>query len=139
MWNKNCKILIMLGIIGLCAPSAFKVSGETTGTVNLAEWEYTINGDTAVLTKYKGMAKDVVIPLSGDLGTTNVKITKGALREAAGAADRQSGTLTNSNNDTSGTELVADNSTDGNPSDAIVDFSATFKDLKNIKKLIYRN
>ncbi|HBI2078064.1 TPA: hypothetical protein I0H43_RS14540, partial [Enterococcus faecalis] len=90
---------------------------------------------TTVLTNYIGQAKDVVIPLSGDLGTTNVKITKAALRAAATSADNQGGTLANSANDTAGTGLVADNSTDDNPSDTTVDYSGTFKDLTKITKI----
>ncbi|HBI2078053.1 TPA: hypothetical protein I0H43_RS14430, partial [Enterococcus faecalis] len=90
---------------------------------------------TTVLTNYIGQAKDVVIPLSGDLGTTNVKITKAALRAAATSADNQGGTLANSANDTAGTGLVADNSTDNEPSDTTVDYSGTFKDLTKITKI----
>ena len=105
------------------------------GNVNVSEWETTVTGDTTVLTNYTGQAKDVVIPLSGDLGTSNVKITKVALRAAASSADSQGGTLANSSNDTSGTGLVADNSTDDNPNDTIVDYSGTFKDLSQITKI----
>ncbi|WP_277991794.1 bacterial Ig-like domain-containing protein [Enterococcus faecalis] len=110
-------------------------TASADGVVAINEWETTVNGDTTVLTNYIGQAKDVVIPLSGDLGTTNVKITKNALRAAATSADNQGGTLANSANDTAGTGLVADNSTDDNPSDTTVDYSGTFKDLTKITKI----
>uniref|UniRef100_UPI001F570EEA hypothetical protein n=1 Tax=Lactococcus petauri TaxID=1940789 RepID=UPI001F570EEA len=54
---------------------------------------------------------------------------------AATSADNQGGTLANSANDTAGTGLVADNSTDDNPSDTTVDYSGTFKDLTKITKI----
>ncbi|MBD9846721.1 bacterial Ig-like domain-containing protein, partial [Enterococcus faecalis] len=57
------------------------------------------------------------------------------LRAAATSADNQGGTLANSANDTAGTSLVADNSTDDNPSDTTVDYSGTFKDLTKITKI----
>ncbi|ENZ5543277.1 bacterial Ig-like domain-containing protein, partial [Enterococcus hirae] len=104
-------------------------------SINLSNWQMTTNNDTVTLTGYAGKDKDVVIPLSGDIGTTNVKITKQALRQAATEADSQGGTLSTSTNDSSGTGLVADNSTDDNPSDTIVDYSGTFKDLTNITKI----
>ncbi|WP_261998679.1 bacterial Ig-like domain-containing protein [Enterococcus faecalis] len=117
------------------APILSMPAASADGVVAINEWETTVNGDTTVLTNYIGQAKDVVIPLSGDLGTTNVKITKTALRAAATSADNQGGTLANSANDTAGTGLVADNSTDNNPSDTTVDYSGTFKDLTKITKI----
>ncbi|EGO5030194.1 bacterial Ig-like domain-containing protein [Enterococcus faecalis] len=117
------------------APILSMPTASADGVVAINEWETTVNGDTTVLTNYIGQAKDVVIPLSGDLGTTNVKITKTALRAAATSADNQGGTLANSANDTAGTSLVADNSTDDNPSDTTVDYSGTFKDLTKITKI----
>ncbi|HBI2079055.1 TPA: bacterial Ig-like domain-containing protein [Enterococcus faecalis] len=117
------------------APILSMPTASADGVVAINEWETTVNGDTTVLTNYIGQAKDVVIPLSGDLGTTNVKITKTALRAAATSADNQGGTLANSANDTAGTGLVADNSTDDNPSDTTVDYSGTFKDLTKITKI----
>ncbi|EKE3393747.1 bacterial Ig-like domain-containing protein, partial [Enterococcus faecalis] len=117
------------------APIVLMPEVSADGAVNLNEWETTVNGDITVLTNYIGQAKDVVIPLSGDVGTTNVKITKAALRAAATSADNQGGTLANSTNDTAGTGLVADNSTDDNPSDTTVDYSGTFKDLTKITKI----
>ncbi|MBD9846720.1 bacterial Ig-like domain-containing protein, partial [Enterococcus faecalis] len=117
------------------APILSMPTASADGVVAINEWEITVNGDTTVLTNYIGQAKDVVIPLSGDLGTTNVKITKTALRAAATSADNQGGTLANSANDTAGTGLVADNSTDDNPSDTTVDYSGTFKDLTKITKI----
>lgn len=117
------------------APILSMPTASADGVVAINEWETTVNGDTTVLTNYIGQAKDVVIPLSGDLGTTNVKITKAALRAAATSADNQGGTLANSANDTAGTGLVADNSTDDNPSDTTVDYSGTFKDLTKITKI----
>uniref|UniRef100_UPI00359C4A69 bacterial Ig-like domain-containing protein n=1 Tax=Enterococcus faecalis TaxID=1351 RepID=UPI00359C4A69 len=117
------------------APIVSMPTASAEGTVDVNEWETKVDGDTTVLTNYTGQAKDVVIPMSGDLGTTNVKITKQALRAAATSADNQGGTLANSANDTSGKGLVADNSTDDNPKDTIVDYSGTFKDLTKITKI----
>jgi|GEM_PF-721611 len=117
------------------APIVSMPTASAEGIVDVNEWEKTVDGDTTVLTNYTGQAKDVVIPMSGDLGTTNVKITKQALRAAATSADNQGGTLANSANDTSGKGLVADNSTDDNPKDTIVDYSGTFKDLTKITKV----
>ena len=117
------------------APIVLMPEASADGAVNLNEWETTVTGDTTVLTNYTGQAKDVVIPLSGDLGTANVKITKTALRAAATSADNQGGTLVNSENDPNGTGLVADNATDANPNDTIVDYSSTFKDLTKMTKI----
>ncbi|EMF0115993.1 bacterial Ig-like domain-containing protein, partial [Enterococcus hirae] len=126
----------------LCSTVLFNISSlvavnasTTNGMLDVSAWTTTVNGDTTILTGYTGQDKDVVIPLSGDVGTTNVKITKQALRQAATEADSQGGTLSTSTNDLSGTGLVADNSTDDNPSDTIVDYSGTFKDLTNITKI----
>lgn len=94
-----------------------------------------VTGETTILTNYIGQGKNVVIPLSGDLGTTNVKITKTALRAAAMSANTHGGTLVNSGNDTVGTGLISDNSTDDNPNDTIVNYSETFKDLNKITKI----
>lgn len=44
--------------------------------INLSNWQMTIDNDIVTLTGYTGKDKDVIIPLSGDIGTTNVKITK---------------------------------------------------------------
>ncbi|WP_165007357.1 MULTISPECIES: bacterial Ig-like domain-containing protein [unclassified Enterococcus] len=126
----------------LCSTVLFNISflvtvnaSTTNGTLGVSAWTTTVNGDTTILTGYTGKDKDVVIPLSGDVGTTNVKITKQALRQAATEADSQGGTLSTSINDSSGTGLVADNSTDDTPSDTIVDYSGTFKDLTKITKI----
>lgn len=126
----------------LCSTVLFNISSlvavnasTNNGTLDVSAWTTTVNGDTTILTGYTGQDKDVVIPLSGDIGTTNVKITKQALRQAATEADRQGGTLSTSINDSSGTGLVADNSTDDTPSDTIVDYSGTFKDLTKITKI----
>ncbi|ENZ5543391.1 hypothetical protein ACGWJW_002786, partial [Enterococcus hirae] len=112
------------------------IISNVAAKVALGNWQKTVNGDTTILTNYIGSEKDVVIPASGDLGTTHVKITKTALRSAATSANNQSGTLTTSTNDTAGTGLVADNSTDDNPNDITVDFSNTFKGLQKIKKIL---
>ncbi|ENZ7231864.1 BspA family leucine-rich repeat surface protein [Enterococcus faecium] len=112
------------------------IISNVAAKVALGNWQKTVNGDTTILTNYIGSEKDVVIPASGDLGTTHVKITKTALRSAATSANNQSGTLTTSTNDTAGTGLVADNSTDDNPNDTTVDFSNTFKGLQKIKKIL---
>uniref|UniRef100_UPI00359C2F6D WxL domain-containing protein n=1 Tax=Enterococcus faecalis TaxID=1351 RepID=UPI00359C2F6D len=117
------------------APIVSMPTASAEGIVDVNEWETTVDGDTTVLTNYTGQAKDVVIPMSGDLGTTNVKITKKALRAAATSADNRGGTLANSANDTSGKGLVADNSTDDNSDDRTVDYSGTFKDLTKITKV----
>lgn len=106
-----------------------------TSAVNLSDWDITTSGDTVTITNYHGNDKDVVIPLSGDLNCTTVKITKNALRAAAESADKQGGTLSNSTNDTSGKGLISDNSGDDNPNDSIVDYSSVFANFKNITKI----
>lgn len=107
----------------------------TSGTVNIADWTKKINGTTITLTDYIGHSKDVVIPLSGDLKCTNVKITREALRHAAEVANTQYGTLATSSNDTSGLGLISDNSGDDNPDDSVVDYSETFANLAHIMKI----
>lgn len=116
-------------------PSIRQLTTTSTGTVTVADWDTTTSGDTVTITGYHGSAKDVVIPVSGDLSCTNVKITKAALRQAAATADSQGGTLANSSNDTSGKGLIADNSGDGDPSDTLVDYSGTFENLTKITKI----
>ena len=104
---------------------------EAPRTLNLTEWTTTVNGDTQVITDYTGDQKNVVIPLSGDLGWPNVKITKKVLRKAASSANNPSGALTTSHHDTSGKGLISDNSGDKDPSDTLVDYSETFHSAKS--------
>ncbi|WP_277956743.1 bacterial Ig-like domain-containing protein, partial [Enterococcus avium] len=109
---------------------------KITAKVTVENWQKTVNGDTTTLTNYIGGENNVVIPVSGDLGSPNVKITKKALQSAAVSANNSGGTLTTSTNDTSGRGLISDNSTDDNPNDKMVDYSNTFANLSKIKQII---
>lgn len=116
-------------------PPQSQNAASKIGTVKVSDWETSTTGDTVTITGYKGTDKNVVIPVSGDLGCTNVKITKAALTQAAKEADSQSGTLANSENDTSGKGLISDNTGDGNPTDRLVDYSGIFENLSHITSI----
>lgn len=133
--SRLCLLICFLSSAILLDTSSLFSNVQAQEAVHLTDWTTSTSGDTTTLTNYVGSAKDVVIPVSGDLETTHVKITKKALRAAATSADKQGGTLVNSSNDPNGTGLVAENATDDNPFDKTVDYSGTFKDLHKITKI----